>query len=287
VADRTQPTGWFAAPCQAADGLRLAFGHYRLLVAVALRCAWQYRLSLALLTAAELTATALDLAAVGIVFANIDALDGFSLAQAALVYGTAALSFALAEAALGQVDRLGWAVRDGRIDGLLVRPVSLLVQTATAEFSPQRLGRIVQPAVVVGVALAAVDLDWTPLKVVAVPVTVLCGSVVAGSIAVAGAAVLFVAPDAGLATSAVNTGAGLASQYPMALYGRHVLILLTFVVPVAFVNWQPMLYLLDRPDPFGLPHVLRYCSLPVALLAAGAASLAWRAGVRHYRSTGS
>ena len=267
--------------------MRLALGHYRLLVAVALRCAWQYRTSLAMLTAAEVTATALDLAAVGIVFSNIDALAGFSLAQAALLYGTAALSFALAEAALGQVERLGWAVRDGRVDGLLVRPVSLLVQAATSEFSPQRLGRVVQPAVVVGVALAALDLDWTPLKVAAVPSTVLCGAVVAGSIAIAGAAVLFVAPDAGVAASAVNTGAGLASQYPMALYGRHLVILLTFVVPVAFVNWQPTLYLLDQPDPLGLPHALRYCAPPVALLAAGGAALAWRAGVRHYRSTGS
>jgi len=61
----------------------------------------------------------------------------------------------------------------------------------------------------------------------------------------------------------------------------------TFIVPLAFVNWYPALYLLDMPDPLGLPSWLQYASPAVALLAALAAAVAWRAGVRRYRSTGS
>jgi ABC-2 type transport system permease protein len=264
-----------------------AAGYYRLLVAVAFRCSWQYRTSLVLLTLAEVTATALDLAAVGIVFANVGQLAGFGLAETAFLYGTAALSFALAEAAFGQLERLGWAIRDGRFDVMLIRPVPLLVQTCTAEFSPQRLGRVVQPAVVVGVALAEVDVDWTPLKLALVPLMVACGTVIAASLSVTGAAVLFVAPDANLAVSAIGKGASLASQYPMAIYGRHLLVMLTFVLPVAFVNWQPALYVLGQPDPLGLPTAFRFAAPAAALLAATAAGRAWRAGVRHYRSTGS
>lgn len=194
----------------------VTIGHYGLLVAVAFRCSWQYRTSLVLLTVAEVTATALDLAAVGVVFANVGELAGFGLARTALLYGTSALSFAVAEGALGQLERLGRTIQDGRFDMMLIRPMSLLVQAATAEFSPQRLGRIVQPAVVVGVALAAVDVDWSPLKIALIPLTVASGVVIASSIAVAGAAVLFVAPDASVAVSAVGRGANLASQYPTA-----------------------------------------------------------------------
>ncbi|MDQ3165867.1 MAG: ABC transporter permease, partial [Actinomycetota bacterium] len=61
----------------------------------------------------------------------------------------------------------------------------------------------------------------------------------------------------------------------------------TFIVPLAFVNWYPALYLLDVEDPFGLPSVLQYASPVAAVLAAAAAAVAWRAGVRRYRSTGS
>ena len=59
------------------------------------------------------------------------------------------------------------------------------------------------------------------------------------------------------------------------------------MVPVAFVNWYPCLYLLGRDDPFGLP------GLAAVLLARSPpcsrrclAMLVWRTGVRHYTSTG-
>lgn len=65
------------------------------------------------------------------------------------------------------------------------------------------------------------------------------------------------------------------------------MVLLTFVVPVAFVNWQPMLYVFDVPDPLGLPVALRFAAPAVATLTAVGAALAWRGGVRRYRSTGS
>jgi ABC-2 type transport system permease protein len=61
----------------------------------------------------------------------------------------------------------------------------------------------------------------------------------------------------------------------------------TFVVPLAFVNWMPVLHILGRPDPLGLPGWADYLGAPVAVLCCASAGLAWRAGVRSYRSTGS
>ena len=62
---------------------------------------------------------------------------------------------------------------------------------------------------------------------------------------------------------------------------------LTFVVPVAFVNWYPCLYLLGRDDPFGMPDWLQFCSPVAALAMVAVALLVWRAGVHRYTSTGS
>ena len=49
------------------------------------------------------------------------------------------------------------------------------------------------------------------------------------------------------------------------------------MLPLAFVNWYPRLFLLGRDDPFGLPDWLQFAS-PVAalLLVAAPASLARR-----------
>ena len=59
------------------------------------------------------------------------------------------------------------------------------------------------------------------------------------------------------------------------------------MLPIAFVNWYPCLFLLGRPDPFGLPGWLQLAAPVPAALLLGLCALVWRAGVRHYESTGS
>ena len=57
-------------------------------------------------------------------------------------------------------------------------------------------------------------------------------------------------------------------------------------MPLAFVCYFPALYILDKPDPLGLPDALNFASPLVALWAAAVAGFVWRFAVRHYRSAG-
>ncbi len=72
--------------------------------------------------------------------------------------------------------------------------------------------------------------------------------------------------------NAFTYGGNTMTQYPMTIFPREVLKGLTFLVPVAFVNWYPCLYLLDRPDPFGMPSwfsVLSPVAAAITLLLVG------------------
>ena len=69
--------------------------------------------------------------------------------------------------------------------------------------------------------------------------------------------------------------------------GRYLRWLFGFGLGFASVGYYPTLALLDRPDPLGLPGWVGWCAPAVSLVTAGVATLAWRAGVRQYRSTGS
>jgi len=93
--------------------------------------------------------------------------------------------------------------------------------------------------------------------------------------------------DPWMACNAFTYGGNTITQYPMTIFPRELLKGLTFVVPLAFVNWYPCLYLLDRPDPFGMPSWFSVLSPVVAALTLLVAGLVWRSGVRHYTSTGS
>ncbi|TDD60496.1 transporter [Actinomadura darangshiensis] len=260
---------------------------YGLLAWTWIRAAAQYPVSMVLLAVATAVVSVLDAAAILVLFSQAPRIAGFGASEVLFLYGTSALSFALSDIVLGTTERLGHHVREGSLDAMLVRPVSPLVQIATEGFTPRRLGKLVPAVLVLGYALNTVDAAWTPGRAAMIPVMVLSGTAIFGGLWVLTGAVQFVLLDSHGATKSLTYGGAFLTQYPMTVFARDFVRGVTFAVPLAFVNWQPALYVLDRPDPLGLPQAVRFASPAVAVLLCGAAALAWRAGLRHYRSTGS
>jgi ABC-2 type transport system permease protein len=259
---------------------------YGLLVGMWTRAAWQYPASLILMTVSQALITLMDLAMVGVLFSQVDALAGFGLREVLFLYGTAYLAFGMADLALGNVDLLGYRIRMGTFDSMLVRPASTLVQVAAEDFSPRRVAVLLQGLVVLGVSVPLVPVDWDASRVLVLVGMVLSGAVIFGAIRVISAALLFLVNDVAEVISAFTHGGNMLTQYPLAVYGQQALRVLTWVVPLGFVNWYPALYVLDRPDPLGLPPAVRFASPVVALILVLLARAAWRGGVRRYRSTG-
>lgn len=260
---------------------------YAVLAGVWLRAAAQYPVSMLLLLVTQAVVTALDLIAILIMFAHTPRLGGFSLPEVMFLYGTSGVAIAVADILLGTIERLGDHIREGTLDTVLLRPVSPLLQIATEDFSPRRLGKLVPSTVVLGVALPRLGIDWTPVRALTVPLMLAGGVGIFCGLWVLGAAWQFAVVDGKQAANSVTYGGGFLTQYPLSVFGRDALRGLTMVVPLAFVNWEPALYVLGRPDPLGLPVFFRFASPLVAAVLCVLAALAWRSGLRRYRSTGS
>jgi len=83
-------------------------------------------------------------------------------------------------------------------------------------------------------------------------------------------------------------GGQFMTQYPMTIYGDFIRSFFTFVIPMAFINYYPTLWLLDKPDSLGGPTALLAFIAPfVCLLMFALGVPRWWIGVRHYASTGS
>jgi ABC-2 type transport system permease protein len=104
---------------------------------------------------------------------------------------------------------------------------------------------------------------------------------------VAGAAFQFVAQDASEVQNAFTYGGTTLLQYPPTVFAKELVRGVTFVLPLAFVNWLPALYVLGRPYPLDLPSWTAFAPPLAAVGCCALAGLAWRAGLRTYRSTGS
>ncbi|AVH61407.1 transporter [Streptomyces dengpaensis] len=258
-----------------------------MIAAMWIRSTTAYRASFAMTTFGSFAATALDFVAILLMFSQVDTLGGYSLPEVAFLYGAAGTAFGLADLALGSMERLGRRVRDGTLDTLLVRPAPVLAQVAADRFALRRLGRITQGVLVLGYAVAVLDLSWTPLKLLMIPLMLLSGGAIFGAVFVAGAAFQFVAQDASEVQNSFTYGGGTLLQYPPTVFAKDLLRGVTFVFPIAFVNWLPALYVLGRPYPLDLPTWVAFAPPLVAAGCCTLAGLAWRAGLRSYRSTGS
>jgi ABC-2 type transport system permease protein len=260
---------------------------YALLAGTWMRSAAQYPASMVMLVLTQAVVTSLDLIAILIMFAHTPRLGGFSLPEVMFLYGTSGLAIAVADITLGTVERLGEHIRKGTLDTLLLRPVSPLLQIATEDFSPRRLGRLIQSTVVLVAAIPRLHVAWTPARVLTVPLMLAGGVGIFCGLWVLGAAWQFVVVDGQQAANSVTYGGGFLTQYPLSVFGRDALRGLTFMLPLAFVNWEPGLFVMGRPDPLGLPLFFRFASPLVAAVLCALAALAWRSGLRRYRSTGS
>lgn len=268
---------------RAVEGVRA----YGLIAGMWIRSTMAYRASFVLTVAGNLLLTGLDFVTILLMFSQVDALGGWTLAEVALLYGLSVTAFGIAQLAFGSVASLGGRVRDGSFDTLLVRPVPVLAQVAADRFALRRVGRALQGVVVLGWALVAVDVDWTVGRVLLVPVTVVCGAVIFSSLFVTGGAFQFLAQDAAEVQNAFTYGGTTLLQYPPTVFGRDLVRGVTFVLPLAFVNWVPAAYLLGRPYPLGLPDGAAFAGPLVAVVCALPAAAVWRLGLRSYRSTGS
>jgi ABC-2 type transport system permease protein len=265
-----------------ADLLRI----YLRLVGARARAQLEYRASLVLQLLGTAALTVIDFVAILVLFENVDALDGWTLEEIALLYAIATISFAITDLVVGHLDLFPQMIRDGTFDQILVRPLPSLLQVVASDFSLRRIGKALQGGGVLVFALVRLELDWTPGKVLVLVGAVVAGAVIYAAVWVALATVAFWIVDAIEFVNAFTYGGSYLAQYPITIFARWLRGLVLFVLPLAFVAYFPALVLLDRESGLPLPAELGYLTGLVALVAAFVASVVWTGAVRHYRSAG-
>ena len=268
---------------EALDTLRA----YRRLAGAAVRGQLAYPGSFALQCVGQALAQAVDLVGVLVLFGHITAMAGFTVDEVLLIYGIAGIAFGIADGVVGQLDALPTYIRTGRLDALLLRPLSALGQLCASDLALRRIGRIGTGLGVLVYALAQVDIAWTAPRVALAVVAPLTGAVVLSAVWVAACSVCFWIVEGREFANSVTYGSSMFTAYPLGVFNTWLRRLMGFLVPGAFVAYFPALALLGKPDPLGLPVFLQWSSPVVAVLSVLAAALVWRVALRRYQGTGS
>jgi ABC-2 type transport system permease protein len=260
---------------------------YFRLIGAQVRSEMQYRASFIAEFVGNLLVTGLDFAMLVILLNRFTAIGGWTLPEVAFLYGASAVSFSLAELFVGLYDNFDTLVVRGEFDRVLIRPLPVSFQMLAGAFPLRRFGRLTQGIAALVIALGLLRPQWSAGQWLFLCVTIAGGAVFFMAIFILGATSAFWSPQTSEVTNIFTYGGQFMTSYPMSVYDAWLRSIFTFLIPLAFVSYYPALFLLGKPDPFGLPAWVPFLSPLVALLAFRIALRAWRAGVRRYQSTGS
>ena len=254
---------------------------YLKFLSIHFRSAMTYRASFFLSCFGHLLITTNVFLSVIFLLDRFDAIGGYTLPQLSLCYSVILAATSLAECFGRGFDAFTRILAQAQFDRIMVRPRPLFFQVLCQDMKPTMLARVLQAAVMLIWAIPSGAVVWTPWKALTLALMILCGSALFFGLALVNAGICFFTLEHVEALNIFVDGPREYGKYPFGVYGKPVLMVLTFLVPLALVQHWPLQYLLDRgPAWYGLlPVVSLVFLIPCFLL--------WRLGVRHYCSTGS
>jgi ABC-2 type transport system permease protein len=266
------------------NSLRL-YGRY---AAASVKAQMQYPASFLMLALGQFLTTIIEFIGIWALFSRFERLMDWSLPQVAFFYGTVNMSFSLAEAISRGFRAFGAEfVKTGDFDRVLLRPRSAPLQLLGYELRLTRLGRFLQGALVLGIAIFMLDISWGVGQLALFAAAMIGGIALFVGLFVLQATLSFWSVESLEVGNTLTYGGVTAAQYPMTIYTDWFRGFFTFVVPLCCVSYFPIVEILGIDDPRGAPRWFHYASPLSGLLFLTAALAVWRLGVRHYRSTGS
>ncbi len=268
--------------------MRHTIAVYRHLLGIQIRSQLQYRAAFLLEVLASVVINGMFFLSLALVLQRFESLGGWGLGEIAFLYGMVDTAFATMDAIFSGFDPgfFGRWIRLGTFDQLMLRPVNLTVQVLGSRFVVRRLGRLLQGIAIFVLALTILEVHWTLLKVLFLPLVLMGMVAFFGGLFIIGATITFWTVESIEVVNIFTYGGSEMISYPMHIYPGWLRTFFTYIVPAIFLNYYPALYFLDRPDPLGLPTWAPAMAPVVGFGVLGLALLFWRFGVRYYQSTG-
>lgn len=255
------------------------YWHY---VSILVRSMMQYKTSFLLTTIGQFLASFNVFLGIYFMLRRFQSVKGFSYSEVLLCYGIFLLAISTTEMFARGFDLFQWTVKSGEFDRILVRPRGTILQVAGSRFELTRIGRMLQAVVMFAYGLFVSEIKWSFAKLCTVIFMLLGGSALFFGLFLIYASICFFTLEGLESFKLLINGPREYGKYPMGVYGKTLLKLVTYVIPYALVQYYPFLYLTDRvqsPAYIFLPLLGAWVLLPGYAF--------WRYGVKKYQSSGS
>ena len=250
--------------------------------AIHLKSQMQYKVSFFLTALGQFLVSFTAFLGVYFMFSRFNIVEDYAFEQALLCFAVVLMAFSTAEMFGRGFDLFPRMISNGEFDRALVRPRNVIFQVLASKMDFTRLGRLFQAILVFCYAIPNSGVLWTWDKTLTLCLMVVCGSLIFFGLFLIYAAFSFFTIE-GLEFMNIFTDGGREfGRYPFSVYGKNILLFLTFVIPLALFQYYPLLYLLDREQ----SAFFMFIPL-IGLLFLVPSYAFFRVGLWRYKSTGS
>lgn len=242
----------------------------------------EYKVSFILIMISQIMSLATSIFVVFSLFSKFGVLKDFTLNECLLSLSIVDMGYYFAEFLFRGFDQFAKQIIRGKFDLLLIRPENIYLQILGSEMEPTKFSRLV---VSTGILIYAVIINNLPLTIqnVLILLISIVGSIITfASMMIIGAGITFYTIEGLELVNIFTSGSRELGEYPMGIYHRNIRKVFTYGIPVACVNYYPVLYLLNRNN-----NQL-YALTPLFTIVIFIFSiLFFNRGLKHYQSSGS
>lgn len=241
-----------------------------------------YRMDLLVEILSDLMFQGVNLFFLLVVFLHTQLLDGWTESQMLFVYGYFMVPYGIFNCCFNLWNFTERYIVKGEMDRILTRPAYNLTQLALENLDPPSLAGSVVGLVIMALTWPSAGLEFAWYDPLVLILLVLGSIMVYAGIYITFTAISFFT-DAPTGILPLVWNIQNYGRYPVTIYNRAITVLLTGILPFAFVGFYPAAYFLDRA---AWGHIALLTPVVGGVFFGGALAF-WNFGVSRYRGAGS
>lgn len=272
------------APGRVRRGRRL-LRLYRRSLGVHIRGALEYEADFWIMVVSAVLMQVVGVTFIAAVFSRVPEINGWTMPQVITVFALVNLAGGVGSLCFEGMWYLPWKVVEGELDYYLVRPYPPVLQLMSSATGLHGLGAIVTSVLLLAWAAPRSGVTWSPFAGLLALALVVSAVMIKQAITLASATLAFWAPGNSFLVPTAVHEVGTLAQYPITIYSVGVRLVLSTVLPFAFVGFYPAAALMD-PEHDPVAVTLGLCTPLVAALCVVLARNLFARGLRRYESAG-
>ena len=265
---------------------RGTFRIYFKLAVASIKSRMEYRASFSVFLFTLILFYGAQLTTIGLIIHRFKSIGGWTIGEIAFLYSILILPMGIVSSMFSGIVEFYTHIREGTYDRILVRPLSPLGQVITGGFELSGVVHLVLGITTFVIANNFQKVEWNSTNVTVFIFVIIGGSLILASIRIIIAAIAFYAVNN---TSLVHLFVFSTREfmmYPMNIYSTGVKVLLTFFLPLGFINFYPSYYFLNKSGSDLFHPIFMFGTFPVGTLMIFFAIWFWKKGEKAYESAG-